>query len=292
MQRQRFELKYRIQEEEAQQIRDFVSAHLQLDENGIGRPNLSYPVHSLYLDSDDLATYWMTVNGDKNRFKLRLRFYDDRPDTPVYCEIKSRVDQCISKQRGAIRKEAVPWLLAGQLPAPEQLLSRDPKQRFAVEQFWKLTEWLCARPKMHVAYQREAWVDPGSDAVRVTFDRHVLGEPERTTCYRTEMTNPCRPFGNEVILELKFTNRFPKWAREMVEIFELTRGTAAKYCECVEIEGEQRLTDSALRESGFAFCESGDVSSRFHRGGIFSESRRTVAPRAMQQGFLCGDNVL
>ena len=91
MQRQRFEMKYLINADRALQIREFVRTYLELDENGVGRPNCSYAVHSLYLDSDNLATYWMTVNSDKNRFKLRLRFYDANPNTPVFFEVKRRV---------------------------------------------------------------------------------------------------------------------------------------------------------------------------------------------------------
>ena len=248
MQRQRFEFKYRITEERALVVREFVGSYLQIDENGIGKPDLSYPVHSLYLDSDDLFTYWRTVNGDKNRFKLRLRFYNAHPDKPVFCETKHRVDNCISKQRGGIRKEAVPMLLAGQLPDQKHLISRDAKAFLAIEHFCALTQMLRARPKVHVAYQREAWVDPRSDAVRVTFDRRVLGEAESTTRFCTEMIDAVRPFDNEVILELKFTNRFPNWMREMVERFELTRCSAAKYCECVEMIREERLAHLSGRD--------------------------------------------
>src|SRR6185503_8920411 len=99
-------------------IRDFVRAYLELDEHGIGYPDMAYPVHSLYLDSDDLKTYQASVNGTKNRFKLRLRYYDDKPDSPVFCEVKARVDNCILKQRCGVRREAVVSLLAGQIPSP------------------------------------------------------------------------------------------------------------------------------------------------------------------------------
>ena len=70
----RFEQKYITTEETALQIRDYVRAHLELDEHAVGKPNFSYPVHSLYLDSHDLKLYWATINGDKNSFKMRLRF--------------------------------------------------------------------------------------------------------------------------------------------------------------------------------------------------------------------------
>src|SRR5688572_28657031 len=115
LQASRFELKYIIPEETALQIRDYVRSYLELDENGVGKPNYSYPVHSLYLDSDDLRLYWSTINGDKNRYKLRIRFYNNNPETPVFFEIKKRMNNCIMKKRGSVRREAVPLLLAGHM---------------------------------------------------------------------------------------------------------------------------------------------------------------------------------
>ena len=87
LQHQRFERKYFITERQAFQIREFIKGYLVPDRFSENRPNYAYPVHSLYLDSDDLKTYWWTINGDRNRFKLRLRFYDSNPKSPVYCEI-------------------------------------------------------------------------------------------------------------------------------------------------------------------------------------------------------------
>lgn len=249
MQRQRFEKKYRITEELALRIREHVSSMLELDEHGRGHPDLSYPVHSLYVDSDELATHWMTINGDKNRFKLRLRFYNDHPESPVFFEIKRRVDKVIFKQRGGVHKRAVPQVLSGQLPNPDDVLSRDPRHVHAIQRFCELCRQLDASPKVHVAYLREAWIDPKSDAIRVTFDRAVLGAPEPTIRFETSMVHPVRPFGHEVILELKFTDRFPNWLREMVETFGLVQGGAAKYCECVEAIGEDRLGANLARRT-------------------------------------------
>ena len=84
MQLQRWELKYIVPEETALGVREFVRPYLALDEYGVGRPNLSYPIHNLYLDSDDLRIYWGTINGDKNRYKLRIRFYEDNAKAPIF----------------------------------------------------------------------------------------------------------------------------------------------------------------------------------------------------------------
>jgi len=65
-------------------MRPFVQGHIDIDEYSATQTNLCYPTLSLYLDSDDLATYWWTINGNKNRFKLRLRYYDEQPNSPVF----------------------------------------------------------------------------------------------------------------------------------------------------------------------------------------------------------------
>jgi hypothetical protein len=231
MQRQRFELKYLVQPEQALAIRELVAAHLVLDENSVGQPGLSYPVHSLYLDSPDLAIFWSTIHGDKNRFKLRVRFYNNHPDSPVFFEIKRRVNGCILKQRGGVHKHAVVRLLQGQLPGPGDLLKADARSVQAVHRFIELATRIHAVPQAHVFYQREAYVDPVHDNVRVTMDRNVLTQPRGEVSFQTEMVSPSRPFGDQVILELKFTDRFPDWLRLLVERFGLTQCGAAKYCE-------------------------------------------------------------
>src|SRR5437868_5220241 len=169
MQQSRFELKYLISENTAERVRDFVRCYLNMDEYSVGRPNYSYPVHSLYLDSDNLEIYWRTVNGDKNRFKLRLRYYSDHPDTPVFFEIKRRMKDIILKQRGGVKQTAVPLLLNGHFPTTDQMISRDPGGMVSVQRFIQLMTELGAKPKSHIYYKREAYVSD-NDEVRVTMD--------------------------------------------------------------------------------------------------------------------------
>ena len=241
MQQQRFELKYIIKEEVALAVRDFVSCYLEIDEYGATLPNFSYPVHSLYLDSDDLILCQQTINGDKNRFKLRLRFYDNRKEAPIFFEIKRRMNNIILKQRGGVRRDAVDWLLAGQLPEPAHLVSRDPRQLVSLQNFCKLMHDARARPRAHIAYLREAWISPRDNSVRVTLDREVKCEPEPVARLNTRMDRPVVVFANEVILELKFTDRFPDWFKQLVRVFSLMQCGAAKYVEGVMRVGEERV---------------------------------------------------
>lgn len=241
LQQQRFELKYLVHEAFTPQMRDFVSSYLELDDYGVGKPNLSYPVHSVYLDSDDLKTHQDYLNSTKNRFKLRMRYYDDREGSPVFFEVKARVDNCIQKRRCGVRREAVPLLVSGQLPSPEHLLSREPRHWAALQRFNFLLHQLDARPKVHNTYLREAWVSSQGNSVRVTFDRNVRVEPWFRPQAVVSMTRPVRPFGNMVILELKFTTRFPNWLGDLVRHFNLMQASSAKYSSGVTMLGEHRF---------------------------------------------------
>lgn len=256
LQAQRYELKYLIEDRLALEIRDYVRSYLQIDEYGATQPNLSYPVHSIYLDSPDLKLYQATINGDKNRFKLRLRFYANQPEAPVFFEIKRRMNNIIAKQRCSVRPAAVPRLLAGHLPDPGDLVSREPKQLVALQQFCQYIHQLPARPQTHVAYLREAWISPHDNSVRVTMDRNVRTETSPDARLSAEMTNPVFVFGDLVVLELKFTGRFPDWFKELVRVFGLMQCGAAKYADGITRMGTQNVSQACFFEDHYAAAQS------------------------------------
>jgi hypothetical protein len=272
LQEQRYESKYWLDERKALRVRQFVQSHLELDEYSACQPDLSYPTLSLYLDSGALQTYWQTICGDKNRFKLRLRYYDDLPDSPVFFEVKRREDNVILKQRTAVRKDAVRWLLAGHLPLPEYLLNPGDAQALAaLQRFCQHMFDLRACPKMHVAYLREAYEQPGNKSVRVTFDRRVESAPQHDDKLIARAPGAHSVFGNIVVLELKFTTRFPNWFRELVETFDCMQEGAAKYATGIFDHGEDWVLkpnspDRLLEE--FLSAE--------HYPGLFRNARRGV----------------
>jgi hypothetical protein len=242
-QHQRLELKYIVYEQTALAVRDFVSSYLTIDKFSAGQPDFSYPIHSLYLDSDCLIFYWHTINGNKDRFKLRLRYYDDQPSSPVFFEIKRRVNGAILKQRSAVNRDVVDALLAGQLLGPDEFFPANPDSLIVLGRFCQLMLHHAAKPKAHVAYRREAWVSCDQSSTRVTMDRQVQFAPESTTSLRTKMHNPVRVFPGKVVLELKFTDRFPNWFAELVRHFNLQTCSAAKYADGITV----------LMESGRGF---------------------------------------
>jgi hypothetical protein len=232
LQSSRFELKYIISEATARAVRDFCLSYLEPDEHDDPSEGYQYAVHSLYLDSPNLALCRSTLQGRKNRFKLRIRFYDESPDSPAYFEIKRRLNDVILKQRCAVRRTSVSRVLAGHWPVPEDVLDKGPRGHAALTQFCDLAGRIQAEGQVFVSYWREAYVTSQSNSVRLTFDRRLFGAryvEAGTLHFNGDRAYPEIP---GVILELKFTDRFPAWMRNMVRVFSLERRSVAKYVHC------------------------------------------------------------
>jgi SPX domain protein involved in polyphosphate accumulation len=258
LQLQRFELKYRITSASALGIREFVACHLALDEFSVGKADFSYENYSIYLDSDDYQLYWDVINGNMNRYKLRLRYYDDRPESPVFFEIKRRSDNAILKKRAAVRRDAVALLLAGHLPEPHHLLSTKPEYLSAIQHFCRLMHDIGAQPRTRVGYLREAWVSREDNSVRVTMDRQVRSKEQSHGELSTDFAGAVAPFEPDVILEIKFTSRYPDWLRELVQAFGAVQCGAAKYADGVALMHGQEATGlSPIQE---------DLVEKFLRG--------------------------
>ena len=237
LQTRRFELKYHVDERTAGAIRRVLRLHLEPDDFGASRELPVYPVHSLYLDSPDYALCRATLHGERNRFKLRVRYYDDSPLAPVSFEIKRREDRCIRKRRAFVRRDVVTELIAGKTPAAAHLARPSPRGLDDLLAFCDLVRSVGARPSAHVAYEREAWLSAGDGAVRVTFDRAVRCEPVSSPRLQTAFVEPTPVFAGGVVLEIKFTDRFPAWLRELVGRFSLRQESAAKYADGLATSG-------------------------------------------------------
>ncbi|MCC5789688.1 MAG: polyphosphate polymerase domain-containing protein [Opitutales bacterium] len=243
LQAQRFELKYILDEQTAKGIRDFIFPYLTPDPFGANRANFSYPVHSLYFDSPDLKLHQSTINGERNRYKLRIRFYEEEDDAPVYGEIKRRENNVIYKERCRIKRTAVRKIIAYQKPDRDELVNPEPEQERSLENFCHLFNGLRAQAITHVSYLREAWYGDQGNRIRLTLDRKVMTRPEPAGRLNPKPQGGVPVFGPNVVLELKFTGRFPQWMQEMVRVFQLRQTSAAKYVDGLITMEERRLLD-------------------------------------------------
>lgn len=83
-------------------------------------------------------------------------------------------------------------------------------------------------------YRRQAYVSPESDDLRVTFDRELVGGMYYPGRQLEIPKHGAKPEVGGVVLELKFTDRFPAWMHELAQLFNLQRTSVAKYVMCVD----------------------------------------------------------
>lgn len=252
MQKCRYECKYLVDEDTADRIRDFVSVYLEPDEYTDPVTGRGYPVHSLYLDSEDLKLCRQTLQGEKNRYKLRIRFYDDRPESPVFFEVKRRVNEVILKQRAAAWRSAVPDLLAGKLPTTSMLVKQTDKSARALMDFYELSRSINARPSAYTSYIRAAYEPPLDNRYRVTFDTELKAGEYRDQLGIGDLDQWARPTINGVVVELKFTDRLPNWMNDCVRRFSLKRISVPKYVECANVIDRLRAERAGVGRRAFA----------------------------------------
>ncbi|MHC4072199.1 MAG: VTC domain-containing protein [Planctomycetota bacterium] len=228
----RYELKYHITESKAEAIAQFIKPFLQLDRYCKLQRSGDYPIVSLYLDSGDLQLCRESLRGHKNRFKLRIRSYTDETDYPRFFEIKRRMNTIIIKSRARVMDPDVTTLLAG-LPLPPQNYTADLE---TINQFQLYAGSIKAKPAVLVRYMRQAYECDSENRVRVTFDRKLAYSITNATQIRLGgrgwQLNPFTTGG--VILEIKFTDRYPVWLSQMVKCFNLRARSISKYASSLD----------------------------------------------------------
>jgi hypothetical protein len=236
MQERRVEQKFLVGEEQAREIGARVREHLELDRHSANTQDRSYQVHSVYLDSETLESYWDTRERKNNRFKLRVRFYDDDSSQPVFVEIKGKAEKQTIKKRCPVPRHDLKQILAARCqPAINWIDGMD--DALAMEEFMRRVERLRAQPKLHVAYRREAYVSADNNAMRVTFDRDVRSEPVKGLRLTTRMEEPKELCSGEVVIEIKTIGMPPAWLNRLVQDMELDSCRFTKYVFGIEQHG-------------------------------------------------------
>lgn len=230
----RYERKYTVTEPMAAAIRHFASAYLVHDEHMRGCGADGYRVCSLYLDSPQLELYRQSCDGVKNRFKLRIRFYEESPGSPAFLEIKRRTTETVHKLRSIVSKPVAERMLAGERIDVSDLTSCGDGSRLALNEFLAYRDRLNADGVVYVDYMREAFVSQSAEAVRVTFDRYIVARKYSCGDGLSVPRDSSLPVTNHVVLELKYNGRAPRWMHDLATTFNLQRLSFPKYVRCAD----------------------------------------------------------
>jgi SPX domain protein involved in polyphosphate accumulation len=230
--RNRFELKYLLPRERAAILCDEALLYMEPDAHGLGRP---YVITSLYYDTPDLRCYWEKVDGLKCRRKLRIRHYENaaglQPDTPVFVEIKQRLNRTTQKRRAKLPYSGAVALCRG------EDIEHDASQARFIHEVRAFVGSLRLEPASITSYYRRALVgtihDPG---LRITFDTDIR---YRSADLSLESRNPGLHMvpPEQVVVEIKANDHIPRWVTALVGAHNAQVVRISKYCQSVEVAG-------------------------------------------------------
>jgi hypothetical protein len=227
----RFELKYVITLQQAERFKSGLRVYLVPD--AYGNDNGRYTLTSLYYDSPDFRCYREKLDGVRVRRKLRIRRYEtDVPftdETPVFVEIKQRVDRVTQKRR-AVLAYAEALRLCNDRQIPDHL----PEEKAIIEEIYAYVWQYNLRPASLVRYARQAFVGTEYDiGLRVTFDTALSFQSHPLHLHEQPSGLPMLP-ANLVVMEIKVNDRIPTWLTEMIAAHNLQMVRVSKYCRSIE----------------------------------------------------------
>lgn len=222
----RYECKYYLAPAQFEAVMRWIAPYIQPDPFASHHPGYRYLLSSLYLDSPDQRLARMTREGMRNRFKLRIRSYSDAADSPIYFEIKRRIDGVIDKTRIRLHRAEALALLEGRLRPSEAARG---EALHDLETFMGLAEKTGAQPMVRVRYEREAYQATHGEPVRLTFDRQLSYAFTSTPNFMVHGPGWSFVPTQGIIFEIKFPDYFPFWVDELIHGCQLQRVSIAKY---------------------------------------------------------------
>ena len=283
----RFELKYLITLQQAEQLKSGLKAYLVPDEHS--ETNGRYVVSSLYYDSPGFRCYWEKLDGLKVRRKLRIRWYETgevlAEETPVFLEIKQRLDRVTQK-----RRVHLPYGEALRLCNDRQVPDHTPEDGAIIEEILAFLWQYNLRPASIVRYDRQAFIGTDYDiGLRVTFDTSLSFQSHRLHLHEQPSCLPMLHPGL-VVMEVKVNERIPYWLTDMIAAHNLQLARFSKYCRSIEAtkrmpSTQWRVPTAESSQDVLASCYS-SFSALERKMGIRSkegERAKTEVPRGHLQ---------
>lgn len=228
----RYEFKYLLRPELAERVVDFLAPHLEMDKRCRERDSNSYTVRSIYFDSPDFECFHEKLGGQKYREKFRIRTYNDPRSAPLFLEDKIKNGLSYVKAKVTLNSDSLKAIKDLDYDSLNNADMLD-KDRKILDKFFFHIYRKAYSPVALVVYDREAYVYPGQDTIRVTLDKNLRAKmfPSLAEIYNEDGLEYL--LYHWIILEIKFTDLAPRWVRTLNTLFHLKRQACSKYCTSV-----------------------------------------------------------
>ena len=182
----------------------------------------SYLIHSLYFDDYKDTSVYTTDSGLSERYKWRIRFYDDDLDYIVLEKKEKLMSRC-HKKSCRLTLEEYEKIVSGNITDIVYDTNKNLIKELACDML--MYDY---KPKVIIDYERIAYVEEIVN-VRITFDMKISASYELEHFLDGNYTRFYINPSNINVLEVKFDDILPSYIRNIVESYSFNQTSFSKY---------------------------------------------------------------
>ena len=191
-----------------------------------------YYIHNLYFDDYADSCAKATERGISERYKWRIRFYDNNPNY-IKLERKEKNDGRCHKDSCILTKEEYMKILKKEV---YDLIYDTDKKLLKLFIIDIITKGFV--PRVIIDYERIAFVEPIAN-IRITLDTNISASYEFDKFLEQDYNS--FHFINGTLMEVKFDDILPSYIRNIIESFDFDRISFSKY-----YNGRKKMKENLL----------------------------------------------
>ena len=216
----RSEWKYLLNNQKISEVKEKVSKVLELDKHTPIRGR--YLVHSLYFDDYKDSSVYSTYAKLSNRYKWRIRYYDDNLDY-IVLEKKEKKESRCHKKSVRLTMDEYNAIVEGNILD----ISYDTNKEL-IKELAKDILIYNYEPKVIVDYERIAYIEEITN-IRITFDMKISASYDIDHFLDGNYTKYYIMPSNINLLEVKFDDILPSHIRNIIESYGFIQTGFSKY---------------------------------------------------------------
>lgn len=213
---ERYEIKYLITRRQKDRVLRTMEPYMQADRYGRST------IRNVYFDTDTYRLIRASIEKPVYKEKLRVRSYGRvEAAEDVFVELKKKYRSVVYKRRVCMKdREAEQYLCSGgALPFHSQITEE-------IDYFRQY--YGCLKPKVFLAYDREAFCGKDVADLRVTFDENILWRDTALSLRQEVYGVPLLPEGY-VLMEIKTGGGIPLWMAHCLSREGIYKTSFSKY---------------------------------------------------------------
>ena len=183
-----------------------------------------YTICNIYYDTDDYKLIRASIEKPIYKEKLRVRSYGvPDKDSKVFVELKKKYEGVVYKRRLFTAPALVPAVLQGMHSGAEN--------RQVCNEIAYFQHFHGVKPKVFIAYDRQAFHGNENSALRITFDTALRYRTDHLDLREGDYGKPILDSDN-ILMEIKIPGACPQWLSEILAEYKIFPRSFSKYGTC------------------------------------------------------------